>query len=265
MLNMEYLDVQPNSSGHNATLLSYCYDKIKYSVIRDYFLKMGYQFINYSVFDFQGQPAPFADEILPVSTKLITAQTFLNRVQRDLGFNLITRFKSKAAIKKFIYFNFHNNNNILKLTEGIAGTSTAVPRFIYAHIRMPHFPYYFDSSGAEQPYEKLGEAFNGDTGMYINYLRYSNNHITGLIDSIQKKSAKPPIIILWSDHGFRHYTFPVANKYHFMNLNAVYFPDRNYAALPDSISGVNQFRVLLNTRFSQRLPLLSDSTVLLDD
>jgi hypothetical protein len=38
----------------------------------------------------------------------------------------------------------------------------------------------------------------------------------------------------------------------------VYLPGRQYGQYHDSLSGVNQLRVLLNTLFQQRLPLLRD-------
>ena len=38
-----------------------------------------------------------------------------------------------------------------------------------------------------------------------------------------------------------------------MNLNAIYFPEKNYSGFYDDISNVNQFRVLLNKEFEQHL------------
>jgi hypothetical protein len=49
-------------------------------------------------------------------------------------------------------------------------------------------------------------------------------------------------------------------KYHFMNLNSVYIPDGNYTGFYDGMLNVNQFRVILNSQFGQKLPLLKDYT-----
>lgn len=62
------------------------------------------------------------------------------------------------------------------------------------------------------------------------------------------------------DHGFRQLTNDADRKYHFMNLDAVYFPNGNHNNFYDGMSAVNQFRVTLNTLFQQKLPLLKDST-----
>jgi len=64
------------------------------------------------------------------------------------------------------------------------------------------------------------------------------------------------------DHGFR-YDQSIPRHSRFKIQNAVYLPDQNYSQLYDSISAVNQFRVVANTLFKQNLPLLNDSTVYL--
>jgi hypothetical protein len=66
-----------------------------------------------------------------------------------------------------------------------------------------------------------------------------------------------------SDHGFKEFEKPVNEKYHFMNLSAVYFPNGNYFQSYEGLSNVNQFRLLLNSQFGQKLPLLKDSSFFL--
>jgi len=66
-----------------------------------------------------------------------------------------------------------------------------------------------------------------------------------------------------SDHGFRQLADTTAKKYYFMNLNAVYLPAGNYSGFYDGMSNVNQFRVILNAQFGQKLPLLKDSIIFL--
>jgi hypothetical protein len=69
--------------------------------------------------------------------------------------------------------------------------------------------------------------------------------------------------MLLGDHGFREGVKKEEHKYAFMNLNAIYLPEKNYEGFYDSISNVNQFRVLLNKEFEQHLSLLKDSTTFL--
>lgn len=73
-------------------------------------------------------------------------------------------------------------------------------------------------------------------------------------------SPKPPIIVLLADHGFRQIHSEADHRYDFINLNAVYFPNGNYDQMFDSIKNVNEFRVIFNSFFGQKLPLLRDSS-----
>jgi hypothetical protein len=86
-----------------------------------------------------------------------------------------------------------------------------------------------------------------------------------LVDTIQKNTNRSAVIILMGDHGYRANTNDGDRSHYFKNLNAVYFPDKNYHLFTDSITGVNQFRVILNSLFKQNLPLLKDSTFFLTD
>ena len=263
ILSMNYLKLEGNQrSKHD---LSYCYETIRDNDFLKFLRYHGYTFYNYSVFDFKGQPARVRENFLPAKTRLITSQTFLNRIDRDLRFNLITRFKSKKAIEREIYSNKENNENIFRLTIKITNEKINKPKFVYTHLMMPHYPYYFDKNGKEMSFEKLTEGNQVNQQAYIEYLQYANKRLLALIDHIQQASVNPPIIILMGDHGFRHFTRPVESKYYFLNLMSVYLPSKNYAAFHDSLSCVNFFRSFLNTEFNQHLPYLKDSTIYLND
>jgi hypothetical protein len=263
ILNLDYL------SGKNVTRtgsnIAYCYQQIRTSSLIRFFQANGYKFYNYSVFDFEHQPAPVRETFLPVKTRLITSQTFLSRLQRDLWFHTITFLKSKKSIEDLTYYNQRNNQIIYDLTWRIAQQKDAGPKFVYTHLMMPHYPYYYDKNGKELPFGRLVEGNQVHKSDYVGYLQYSNKKFLELIDQIQRSSATPPIIVLMGDHGFRHFTEAVDKKYFFMNLAAVYFPDRAYSALNDSPSSVNLFRKILNSQFGQHLPLLKDSTIYLHD
>jgi hypothetical protein len=100
---------------------------------------------------------------------------------------------------------------------------------------------------------------------YLEYLQYSNALFLETIDQILTKSKKPPIILFMGDHGFREFTdgFEKNAPFYYMNLNAVLVPNSNYKEFYNGISGVNQFRALLNTSFGQHIPYLKDSSILL--
>lgn len=61
-----------------------------------------------------------------------------------------------------------------------------------------------------------------------------------------------------SDHGYRGLIENGKKVSAHNNFNAAYLPDKNYRLFYDSISNVNQFRVLFNTLIKTSLPLLPD-------
>ena len=263
ILDMDYLNLENRYRQKND--LAYSYEVIKKSKLIRFFKSTGYEFYNYSIFDFKGQPAAMNLGLLPAKTKLITSQTFLSRVNRDLSYHLVTFLKSKKEIRKRVYSNKVNNEQSYRSTIEISKKKSPKPKFVYTHLEMPHYPYYYDKNGKEQPFEKLEEDYQVHKPAYIEYLQYSNAKLLELIDHILKNSKEPPIIILMGDHGFRHFTEKVEDKYHFLNLTSIHLPGKNYENINDSMSGVNLFRVILNRQFKQNLPYLKDSTSYLND
>ena len=226
---------------------------------------MGTCFTNYSIFDFKDRPAISYDSFLPYNTSLITSQTFLPRVLKDISYNISTgKWKLKWGLNKRTYEHLNNNENIIRAVKERASEKTNIPKFVYAHLMMPHYPYYFDSQNRPLPIEKLLPGQETNKENYVEYLQYCNSRILDLVDNIITNSDRPPVIMLLGDHRLpgkgpkkkRH-------GYAFMNLNAIYLPEKNYSGFYDNISNVNQFRVLLNKEFEQHLSLLKDSTIFL--
>jgi len=263
-LNMDLLSLKKGQQDYST--IGYSYEVIRNSRVLKFLSITGYRFYNCSIFDFDDQPAHKYAAFLPYGIKLVTAQTFTTRLKNDFRQDILD---GKLGMKKFqniiAYDNLYFNDKIINLTAKIAAEKINEPKFVYTHLMMPHYPYYFDSKGNPMAMEKLGGFKRVNANDYIEYLQYGNRRILELIDNILKGSVSPPLIIVLSDHGFRHPEKKVDPAYDFVNLNAVYFPDRNYSQLYDRISNVNQFRLIFNQYFGQRLPMLKDSTTSLRD
>jgi hypothetical protein len=260
MLNLRYLHLQ--NTERSKPDLSYALSAVNDNLATKIFAHNGYEFFNYSPCDIGNQPTPNEETFMPAKTKLITAQTFLSRLQRDLGYHLV---KLSPATGR-AYRELRNNDRLYELTATIAAKSHEKPVFVYTHFMMPHYPYYFDRDGKPMdPARVLPEGNNANKKDYVEYLQYANKKIIQLTDHILRSSEKPPVIIIMSDHGFRHFTPPVDQQYHFMDLNAIYLPAKNYNGFYDGITNVNQFRVLFNTLFNTKFPVLKDSSIYLKD
>jgi hypothetical protein len=122
------------------------------------------------------------------------------------------------------------------------------PKFVYAHILMPHPPHVFNIDGSvnlqASPYTDDKIEF----GIQLDYL---NPQIIEIVKKIIGKSGPSPIIILEGDHGL--FDFERTSI-----LNAIYFPNSVDEVFYPQISLVNTFRLLFNEYFGADFPMLDD-------
>jgi hypothetical protein len=149
----------------------------------------------------------------------------------------------------------------------LAGERADHPRFIFVHIVLPHPPFLFPRDPNYHPALTIGDGsdFPGPRAEYIEGYRkqllYTNDLVKELIDAIQAGPSHDPVIILQGDHGpgshlnWASYENTCVRE-RLSILNAYYFPGRKPAGLSPDITPVNSFRILLNTYFNARLPLL---------
>jgi len=139
---------------------------------------------------------------------------------------------------------------------------TTQPVFVYAHMKIPHDPYVFDSDGNPVSLTKKNADSATQKKLYLEQLMFANKKIIEVVDTIFEKSENPPIIIIQSDHGERtgidweNPTNEMIRKGH-NNLNAYYLPNGS-KSLYETISPVNSFRVIFNEYFNADFELLED-------
>lgn len=258
LLNMKFIDSLGDS--FNDRSLNASFNQINNNAVTSWFQQEGYQVKNYSAFPLAGIPNPVSSTFFITGTDLFTMHTLMGRFNSDLRWNFITRFKIKSEIRKFVQVRLDQTVTLTKKTITEANSESSKPRFVYLHTMMPHFPYLMDKNGKADYEASFLETNRFNTAGYIGYLQYSNKIFLDLIDKI-KKGSPNAIIIFMGDHGFRH--LEGNDEGHFMSFNSIYLHGKNYSQFYDSMSMVNEFRILLNTQFNQRLPLLKDSTVFL--
>jgi hypothetical protein len=146
------------------------------------------------------------------------------------------------------------------------------PKFVFAHLLVPHPPYLIDADGSAM--ERSDVAQQGDDASYVRYLEYGNRRMLDLVDRITELSDDA-IILIQADEG----PFPARYRADewgfdwrdatdaeleekFGILFALRAPgaDLEAAGLHDSITPVNAFRIIFNARFGTDLPLLPDRT-----
>lgn len=259
-LNMDYLSNEWKKGGE--LNIGYCYQLIRKSRVVRFLETQGYAFHNLSIFDFPGQPAHRYESFLPYGSALINRPTLAGRLERDWQTALLEgKFDFRGARRRAIYANLEYNDKIIRMIQQLASAPASQPRFVYAHLMLPHFPYYFDRNGQPREIAKLISLRNTNTADYLGYLEYANTRLIGLIDDILRNAKRPSVILLLSDHGFRQPEKNQASPYEFSNLNAAIIPGGDSSLLREVHSNVNVFRVLFNHQFRQQFPLLPDSTI----
>lgn len=179
---------------------------------------------------------------------------------------LIKGFASVPSYDTHRRIALHSFESLLEIPE-IAG-----PKFVFAHLPVPHPPFVFDRDGEHlNPPGNFtlndGDDFEGSQreyqSGYIGQVEFVNRQMQLVVDGILKKSETPPIILIQSDHGSGLLTdFSSAEntcvRERFSPFAAYYLPGVDSEVIPSDLSAVNLFRLLLNQYFHADLPLLKN-------
>jgi hypothetical protein len=141
------------------------------------------------------------------------------------------------------------------------------PKFVFAHILLPHMPYVFDENG---DYPDKADRERSEPERFADQLTYTNTRIRELVGSLLAGPAENrPIVIIQADEGpapARYaadlafdWTYATQDELHikFGIISAFYFPT-DVGPLPDSIGPANTFRLVFSRAFGMDLALLPE-------
>jgi hypothetical protein len=116
--------------------------------------------------------------------------------------------------------------------KALALTPSNRPRFVLAHIMSPHPPVVFDATGSAvevsscfpQACSFWGVDREADhDGGILDQIRYLNDLVLDVVPRIIVDSKRPPVVVVFSDHGLRH---DLADRHERLrNLFLSYTPD----------------------------------------
>lgn len=262
LLNMDYLDGIGEASIKNRYAYSSAVRGMRNNAVSAWLQSLDYRIVNYSPFDLAQAPAKYHTGLLPDKAGLITSQTLWYRVAKYLPDFLVAKGLMPGWERKIEDNYTRNNEAVLRGVLQPNAAKDKRPVFTYLHLMMPHLPFVFDSTGKRTtPFrERKSYTLEEVDDAYLQYLVYTNRKILAFLRKLKQQDNGKAVILLMSDHGYRG-TARKNNKLAWYNFNAVYLPNGQYAGWYDGMTNVNQFRVLFNTLFHQRLPLLKDSIV----
>ena len=182
--------------------------------------------------------------------EILYVQTTLLRLFDDAGWFARFHYTPEDRKRELILFDLQK----LQELPAIPG-----PKFVFAHLVIPHQPFVFGSDG--EPLVIAEKVHKGQTYYterdyrlgYVNQLQFISTRIAQVVEGIIKNSTVPPIIMIQGDHGPGHYDKATRMGI----LNAYYFPGEQSGLYPE-ITPVNSFRLLFNTYFEEDIHVLED-------
>ena len=144
------------------------------------------------------------------------------------------------------------------------------PKFVLAHVLLPHDPYVFDERGRYVPKEV--QKATPVPALFAAQLAYTNARIREIVQPLlELPEERRPIIIIQADEGPYPEAYerdkvgfdwerasPDELEIKFGIINAMYLPGLGQEPLPPKMSAVNTFRLLFARAFGEDLPLLPD-------
>jgi hypothetical protein len=250
-LNMNYLDKLTNVLSPDTTNRAPLRALGKYNEVRNFFDSIGYNTVSFAT-SFPASEWEDADYFLTPNFggmndfELMIMQTSAGRVFMDSFFE--PPEKSSAEWYRLrTLFVLEKLQNEIRYIPG--------PKFVFAHLVIPHHPFVFGPNGEEINYIVQSKPdFPDYVFGYRNQVIFINKRIEDIIETIIAESDNPPIIVIQADHGPA--TFDVIEN-RMRILNAYYLPGQSQG-LYKTISPVNTFRLILNNYFDQKYEMLED-------
>lgn len=265
------------------------FNSIYYAPVIKALKKQGYSYYHIGSWYDATTKAPLADRYFMLGNQLTILGhnfTITNFPLKELKSTLFWRIALRGIkIGKFTVLSFNDASHydwekykIEKLKE-ITDDSSG-PKFVFAHILVPHNPYVFNTDGSASPYTEVSNRGKPIKQKYTDQVQYINGQMKELINTIKQKSENQAVIIIQADEGPYPSQFKISPegtmeaseepcreeaiskwtaediKLKWGILAAYYLPEVKSEDLSAGGNSVNIFRLVFNTYFNYGLPYL---------
>ena len=257
-LNMQYLDNLTESIGRTSGDRTPAHEMLQHHLVGRFLKSQGYRYYQLGSWAEFTRTIEIADENLSLGVtsefeNVLSDTTAIPAAKRLLGItNAEPTFRDRVR-----------DGTLYQLRQLQRLASAPSPKFVFAHILVPHDPYVFHADGSVVTAAE--EKATDERVMYEQAVAYANDRIKEIVGRLLSGPEETrPIVIIEGDEG------PLAcqnvdcvgtdaNYYRirFGNLIAMYLPGKD-VTLPDTFSSVNTFRTVLSAYFGADLPPLPD-------
>ncbi len=257
-LNLRYMTAESERLGRESTDRRTPYAMEKESDIARYLQAKGYKYVHLNTWFPGTDESPIADVSVPETPSEFNLRFVETTILRPYAWNVANLISAQQQSSQSDMLLTH-----FKTLEQLPEDKS--PTFTLAHIISPHPPYMFDQVG--NVVDPAPDGWTNLQPLFVEQLKYINKRMNKIVDTIVAESEHEPIIIIQADHGTAFLAEasdpdfgdnPAFVEERMAILNAYYVPEKCREQLYDSITPVNTFRVVLNSVFGEKFPLLPD-------
>ena len=263
-LNMTHLDKLASSVGVDSSDHEPIYDMLHDPLVTRQFKSLGYEYTHVGGWFGPTRTDPGADRNLYEKGMSDFAAAFLEETAIPAALKRVHLFKEITANPQRVYANGLYGWQALASLRDAPG-----PKFVFAHILMPHPPYVFGENGEYLGPGKVGERYED---RFAGQLKWTNTELKRFIEGVQSlPEDQRPIVIVQGDEGpypvpyrrnQRGFQWSTATdddlRIKYGILNAWYLPDGSDIGLTDTMTSVNTFPTLFSNYFGIEVPRLPD-------
>ncbi|HET9522469.1 MAG TPA: hypothetical protein VFO73_15580 [Candidatus Limnocylindrales bacterium] len=257
-LNMQFLDNLTDEIGRESGDRTPAQAMIANHAVGRFLKGLGYRYYQIGSWFDATHTVPIADENLtPEDTNefetVLNDMTILPAIDRVRG----------VVPAEPTFRDRHREGTLFGIRQLRRVATAPGPKFVFAHILLPHDPYVFRADGSPLP---EAEADTGnERDLYAAHLAFANAQIKTVVDQLLAgPEDSRPIVIIEGDEGplmCREVDCPRVTpdylRIRLGNLIAMYLPGVD-VDVSDTFTSVNTFRLVFREYFGADLELLPD-------
>src|SRR3990172_1465221 len=274
-LNMEYINFLTEIAGDNTSDQTFAYPLVDNHKVGQLLKSQGYRYLHLGSWFEPTKVSTLADQNFIMGDLYLGLDGFSTELlETTLFAPIIRRLSSRTSSFEF---DAQHLNRILYEFENLAKIPPLEsPKFVFAHILLPHDPYVFGSNCEELPSTE-----KASIPSYLAHVSCANKKTEKLVETFLASSKTPPIIVIQADEGPYNMLYPMPKtkkvgfdfagasddtlNERFPILNALYLPGVGTSDLYPSMTPVNTFRFIFNKYFGANLELLPDKNYVYQD
>lgn len=253
-LNLRYVDWISDRAGHDSRSLTPFFSAIRNNAVVRFLKAREYRYIHIGSWFDATNTNPQAD----VNFRLDAPSGFTRALYTSSALWPAAR-RGLINIGKG---GLHRSSALRQLELLRKVPSLPGPKFVFAHILLPHPPYVFNADGSRMTHERRVEFVRSGRSAYVEQTKYLNARLRTIIWGLLAEDRKrPQVVIMQADEGphlpdvrMPSWKEPsdasdeqLLVKYHIMS--AIHLPGADKGLVSDEITPVNVFRLVFDEYF----------------